>query len=104
MREVVMKLLNLDFTRIAHDTFRIAGSKVVYTDPFKVSKGDEADIVLLSHEHFDHLSKRFLLITSTSFESQESPSIPRRLKGSASLLPWTALVSTTPVTRTSFPR
>ena len=51
-----MKLLNLDFTRIAHDTFRIAGSKVVYTDPYKVTKNDEADIVLLSHEHFDHLS------------------------------------------------
>jgi len=51
-----MKLLNLDFTRIAHDTFRIAGSKVIYTDPFKVTKRDEADIVLLSHEHFDHLS------------------------------------------------
>lgn len=51
-----MKLLNLDFTRISHDTFRIAGSKVIYTDPFKVGKKDKADIVLLSHEHFDHLS------------------------------------------------
>jgi L-ascorbate metabolism protein UlaG (beta-lactamase superfamily) len=51
-----MKLLNLEFTRIAHDTFRIAGSKIIYTDPFRVTKRDEADIVLLSHEHFDHLS------------------------------------------------
>jgi len=51
-----MKLLNLDFSRIAHDTFRIQGSKVIYTDPFKVTKEDEADIVLVSHEHFDHLS------------------------------------------------
>ena len=51
-----MKLLNLEFTRIAHDTFKIKGSKVIYTDPFKVANRDEADIVLLSHEHFDHLS------------------------------------------------
>jgi L-ascorbate metabolism protein UlaG (beta-lactamase superfamily) len=51
-----MKLLNLNFARIAHDTFRIAGSKVIYTDPFKVEKSDEADIILISHEHFDHLS------------------------------------------------
>jgi L-ascorbate metabolism protein UlaG (beta-lactamase superfamily) len=51
-----MKLLNLDIARIAHDTFRIAGSKLVYIDPFKVSKRDEADVVLLTHEHFDHLS------------------------------------------------
>jgi L-ascorbate metabolism protein UlaG (beta-lactamase superfamily) len=56
MGEGTMKLLNLDFTRIAHDTFRIAGSKVIYTDPFKISKRDEADVVLVSHEHFDHLS------------------------------------------------
>jgi len=51
-----MKLLNLDFTRIAHDTFKIKGSSVIYTDPFKVAGRDEADVVLLSHEHFDHLS------------------------------------------------
>lgn len=51
-----MKLLNLDFTRIAHDTFKIKGSSVIYTDPFKVTARDEADLVLLSHEHFDHLS------------------------------------------------
>jgi L-ascorbate metabolism protein UlaG (beta-lactamase superfamily) len=52
----MMKLLNLEFTRIAHDTFKIKGSKVIYTDPFKVTGRDEADIVLISHEHFDHLS------------------------------------------------
>jgi L-ascorbate metabolism protein UlaG (beta-lactamase superfamily) len=51
-----MKLLNLEFTRIAHDTFRIAGSQVLYTDPYKVTKHDKADIVLISHEHFDHLA------------------------------------------------
>ena len=51
-----MKLLNLEFTRIAHDTFKIKGSRVVYTDPFKVTDHDEANIVLISHNHFDHLS------------------------------------------------
>ena len=51
-----MKLMNLDFTHVAHDTFRIQGSKLIYTDAFKVTKRDEADIVLISHDHFDHLS------------------------------------------------
>lgn len=51
-----MKILNLDFERIAHDTFRIAGSKLIYTDPFKIRKNDRPDVVLLSHEHSDHLS------------------------------------------------
>jgi L-ascorbate metabolism protein UlaG (beta-lactamase superfamily) len=55
-----MKLMNLEFSRIAHDTFRIKGSKVIYTDPFEVTKADEADIVLISHEHFDHLSLKDL--------------------------------------------
>jgi L-ascorbate metabolism protein UlaG (beta-lactamase superfamily) len=55
-----MKLFNLDITRIMHDTFRIAGSSVIYTDPFKMTRRDEADIVLLSHEHFDHLSREDL--------------------------------------------
>ena len=55
-----MKLLNLDFTRVAHDCFRIAGSKVLYTDPFKVTKQDKADLVVISHEHFDHLAEEDL--------------------------------------------
>jgi len=55
-----VKLLNLEVTRIAHDTFRIAGSKVLYTDPYQVTKKDVADIVLISHEHFDHLSREDL--------------------------------------------
>ncbi|MBI4165255.1 MAG: MBL fold metallo-hydrolase [Acidobacteria bacterium] len=61
-----MKLLNLEITRIAHDTFRIAGSKVLYTDPYKVSKQDKADIVVISHEHFDHLVKEDLQKVVTS--------------------------------------
>ncbi len=55
-----MKLLGLEFTRMAHDAFRIAGSQVIYTDPYKMTKRDEADIVLISHEHFDHLSREDL--------------------------------------------
>jgi L-ascorbate metabolism protein UlaG (beta-lactamase superfamily) len=51
-----MKLLNLEITRLCHDTFRIAGSKLIYTDPYKISTRESADIILLSHEHFDHLS------------------------------------------------
>ncbi|MGH9396670.1 MAG: MBL fold metallo-hydrolase [Terriglobia bacterium] len=51
-----MKLLNLDFERIAHDTFRIAGSRLLYTDPFRVKNPDQPDLILLSHDHSDHMS------------------------------------------------
>jgi L-ascorbate metabolism protein UlaG (beta-lactamase superfamily) len=32
------------------------GEKVIYTDPFKIKKKDTADIILITHEHFDHCS------------------------------------------------
>jgi L-ascorbate metabolism protein UlaG (beta-lactamase superfamily) len=76
-----MKLMNLEFSRIAHDTFRIQGSKVIFTDPFKVTKADEADIVLISHEHFDHLSLEDLQkVTSTRTTLVASVSCKSELK------------------------
>ncbi len=41
---------------LGHDTFKILGEKVIYTDPFKIKKKDTADIILITHEHFDHCS------------------------------------------------
>ena len=48
---------------LGHDSFVLQGSKTLVIDPFK-AKGDyKADILLISHEHYDHLSpddiKRF---------------------------------------------
>ncbi|MEW6419573.1 MAG: MBL fold metallo-hydrolase [Nitrospirota bacterium] len=45
-----------DIHWLGHDTFKIIGEKVIYTDPFKIKKKDTADIVLITHEHFDHCS------------------------------------------------
>lgn len=41
---------------LGHDCFRIEGSRVIYTDPFKIKGGKQADILLVTHSHFDHLS------------------------------------------------
>jgi len=41
---------------LGHDTFKITGDKVIYTDPFKIKAGDKADIILITHEHYDHCS------------------------------------------------
>ena len=45
-----------DIRWLGHDTFKISsGSTVIYTDPFKLAEGgDKADIILITHEHFDH--------------------------------------------------
>jgi L-ascorbate metabolism protein UlaG (beta-lactamase superfamily) len=45
-----------DIHWLGHDTFKIVGEKVVFTDPFKIKKKDTADIILITHEHFDHCS------------------------------------------------
>jgi L-ascorbate metabolism protein UlaG (beta-lactamase superfamily) len=41
---------------LGHDTFKIVGEKVIYTDPFKIREKDVADIILITHEHYDHCS------------------------------------------------
>jgi len=45
-----------DIHWLGHDTFKIMGEKVIYTDPFKIRKKDTADIILITHEHYDHCS------------------------------------------------
>ena len=41
---------------LGHDTFYINGSKVVYFDPWDVEGEPKADVILISHDHFDHCS------------------------------------------------
>jgi L-ascorbate metabolism protein UlaG (beta-lactamase superfamily) len=45
-----------DIHWLGHDTFRIAGEKVIYTDPFRIKENDNADVILITHEHHDHCS------------------------------------------------
>ena len=42
---------------LTHSSIRIRGSRTVYFDPFRV-KGDpaDADLILVTHDHFDHFS------------------------------------------------
>lgn len=41
---------------LGHDSFRIDAEKTVYIDPYQISSGPEADLILITHEHFDHCS------------------------------------------------
>jgi len=41
---------------LGHDTFRIDADKTVYFDPYQISGGPGADLILISHDHFDHCS------------------------------------------------
>ncbi|HVN30730.1 MAG TPA: MBL fold metallo-hydrolase [Thermoanaerobaculaceae bacterium] len=42
---------------LGHDTFRFDGPPVVYVDPYQLRDGlPAADVILITHDHFDHLS------------------------------------------------
>ncbi|MBR5739169.1 MAG: MBL fold metallo-hydrolase, partial [Lachnospiraceae bacterium] len=46
-----------EITINAHSSIRIAGSKVLYFDPFQLKDAPhDADVVFLTHSHFDHES------------------------------------------------
>lgn len=41
---------------IHHASVLLEGEKTVYVDPWKLGKGSPADLVLITHDHYDHLS------------------------------------------------
>ena len=42
---------------LGHDTFLLeTDSKIIITDPYRISIPLEADMILVSHEHFDHMN------------------------------------------------
>ena len=42
---------------LGHDGFRIDSGKVIYFDPYQIKSAVPADIVFISHDHFDHCSE-----------------------------------------------
>jgi L-ascorbate metabolism protein UlaG (beta-lactamase superfamily) len=47
----------LKFTWLGHACFKIKnGGKTIYFDPYELRDGEQADIVFVTHSHFDHLS------------------------------------------------
>jgi len=41
---------------LGHSSVRIDGEKVIYIDPWKLKNPKKADLILISHSHYDHLS------------------------------------------------
>ncbi len=46
-----------DIKWLGHASFKISGEKIVYIDPWKLQgKNEEANIILITHDHYDHCS------------------------------------------------
>lgn len=41
---------------LGHASFRLGGEKVVYIDPYQLKTTQSADIILITHGHYDHCS------------------------------------------------
>ena len=53
------KMANIEGVNIewlGHASFKLNNDKVIYFDPFKLKTDEKADIILITHNHFDHCS------------------------------------------------
>jgi len=41
---------------LGHSSVKIKGTRIVYIDPWKIKAGEKADLILISHSHYDHFS------------------------------------------------
>ena len=41
---------------LGHAGFKIKKKKVIYIDPYQINETEQADIILITHEHYDHCS------------------------------------------------
>ena len=50
---------------LGHDSFSLAGNIKIIIDPYQITHQEKADLILISHNHFDHLSLSDLKNIST---------------------------------------
>jgi len=54
-----MKIGSIDLEWLGHATFKIKFSGLtIYIDPYQIVKPDKADIILVTHSHYDHCSQQ----------------------------------------------
>jgi L-ascorbate metabolism protein UlaG (beta-lactamase superfamily) len=52
-----MKIQDIELNWLGHSCFSIKyNRKILYIDPFQLKKTDSADIILITHSHYDHCS------------------------------------------------
>ena len=52
----MLEYKDIKISWLGHDTFLLEKDSKIITDPYRISKPLEVDMILVSHEHFDHMS------------------------------------------------
>ncbi len=51
-----LKYNDLTIAWLGHASFRVSNSQTIYLDPFQLLQGPQADMICITHDHFDHCS------------------------------------------------
>ena len=65
---------------LGHDGFKLEGEKTIYIDPFNIEESGKADIILITHAHYDHCSvKDIMKISDTNTTALITPDCQSKL-------------------------
>jgi L-ascorbate metabolism protein UlaG (beta-lactamase superfamily) len=88
MRSLDINGLTIEW--LGHDCFKIKNKIIVYFDPFRIPENlEKANLILITHEHFDHCSiedllkivdKNTIVVAANICRKSDLPNIENRVK------------------------
>lgn len=79
---------------LTHSSIKITGESTIYVDPFHVvEEAKDADIILITHDHFDHFSPEDI---AKVIKSRTVLVVPEKMKKKAAEIPCGELVAVEP--------
>lgn len=79
---------------LTHSSIKITGEATVYVDPFQIVDAEnDADIVLITHDHFDHFSPEDI---ARVIKSDTILVVPKKMKKQASAIPCGEIITVEP--------
>jgi len=79
----------LKISWLGHDGFKIKSARTIYIDPVEIKPDEEADILLITHDHFDHcspsdvekiVSAKTIIVTTPAAKRQLSRTKAREIR------------------------